>query len=268
MELDLRGINVDSLIQMLKASFTLENWDGILLIADKLYTEIDSLYTANQRERADGRKVRSLNLQRPIVYYFGYSMCLKGIALQKIGRYEEARACIDKYSELGWINEIDAEGMAEVEYYREIAAANRYVIDLNKGNTAILPAYIRFLQDNEEEILPGLIHILESAIKFKYNVDEVLSDFQEKITSMREYYEKERNIRYYVDYIYLEAKYYSINGKQYDAINKLLTSLASSIKLRDDTGFRKSAVLFELLRDQSNSIQLNEYKQLMKQILD
>lgn len=268
LELDLNGINADSLVQMLRASFTLENWDGILQIADRLYSEINQFYSIYQREHADGQKVCNFGLKRSIVYYFGYSMCLKGIALEKLGRYDEARECISKYEDLGWINGMNAEGCAEVEYYREIALANLHVIELNEGNTTALPDYLVFLRHNEEEILPGMIYILESAIKHKYNVDEVLIEFKEQIDSMGEYYITKRNIRYYIDYIYLKAKYYYINGNIYDSINSLLYSLASSVKLKDDTGFRKSAVLFEKLRNQTTSGQLDEYLCLMEQILD
>jgi hypothetical protein len=253
---------------MLKASFTLENWDGILLIADRLYDEIGAMYNANQRERAAGQKITSFNLQRSVVYYFGYSMCLKGIAMQKQGRYSEARATINKYSDLRWIEGMDEAGRAEVEYYRETATANRYVIDLNEGITSILPDYIDFLRNNEQELVPGLVHVLESAIKYNYNVEGILAEFQEKISAMEEYYETQRNVRYYSDYIYLKARYYSINGKTYDALNTLLQSLASSVRLKDDTGFRKSVALFEILRDESTSSQREEYKLVMQQILE
>lgn len=188
MELDLNGINADSLVQMLRASFTLENWDGILQIADRLYSEINQFYSIYQREHADGQKVCNFGLNRSIVYYFGYSMCLKGIALEKLGRYDEARECISKYEDLGWINGMNAEGRAEVEYYCEIALANLHVIELNEGNTTALSDYLVFLRHNKEEILPGMIYILESAIKHKYNVDEVLIEFKEQIDSMGEYY--------------------------------------------------------------------------------
>ncbi|WP_169834456.1 DNA-binding protein [Paenibacillus donghaensis] len=270
MELDLNGINVDSLVQMLKASFTLDNWDGILQIADRLYTEINTFYNVNQQEHARGQKVSRHGLKRSIVYYFGYSMCLKGIALEKLGRYNEARECVAMYEELGWINGMDEERWAEVEYYREIAKANRYIIELREGNISVLPDYLVFLRKNEEEVLPGVLYILDSAIKHGYNVDHVLEEFREQIDSMGEYYETKRNVRYYIDYIYQEARYYSIQGKMEYAIDTLLRSLESSVKLKDDTGFRKSAALFELLRNQNQatSDQLDKYLSLMEQILD
>ncbi|WP_159067686.1 DNA-binding protein, partial [Paenibacillus ihuae] len=240
MELDLNGINVDSLVQMLKASFTLDNWDGILQIADRLYTEINTIHNSNQQELPHGQKVSSPQLKRSIVYYFGYSMCLKGIALEKLGRYNEARDCVRMYEDLSWIHGKDEEGCAEVEYYREIAKANQYIIELREGNISVLPDYLVYLRQNEEEVLPGVLYILDSAIKHGYKVDHVLDEFRDQIAVMSEYYETKRNIRYYIDYIYLTARYYSMKGNMLDAINTLLRSLETSVKLRDDTGFRKS----------------------------
>lgn len=71
-----------------------------------------------------------------------------------------------------------------------------------------------------------------------------------------------------IDYIYMTARYYSLQGKVPDAVNTLLHSLETSVKLKDDTGFRKSAALFEKLRNQSTSDQLDKYLSLMEQILD
>lgn len=266
--LDLDGMNADSLVQMLKASFTLDNWEGMLQIADRLYNEIIHLYSLNGQEGPDCAGGGNYGLKRSIVYYFGYSMCLKGIALERLGRLEEARECIAKYEDLGWINGLDAEGRAEVEYYRETAQANRYIIELHEGNTAVLPDYLAFLRNDGEEVLPGVLYILDSAIRHGYNIDHVLDEFSEQIRAMGEYYETHRNIRYYIDYMYMTARYYSLQGRTPDAVHKLLQALETSVKLKDDTGFRKSVALFEKLRNQTTSDQLDKYLRLMNQILD
>lgn len=109
---------------------------------------------------------------------------------------------------------------------------------------------------------------MKAAVKHRFNVDHVLEEFGEQITSMDEYYETQRNIRYYLDYSYLKARYYSINGSIDDALNTIAQSLATSVKLKDDTGFKKSAALFETLRGQATSQQLDTYLQIMKSILD
>ncbi|MCE3201676.1 DNA-binding protein [Paenibacillus sonchi] len=268
MKLDLDGIQADSLVDMLKASFTLENWDSIILIADKLHEEINNIYQTNQQKRASGRSVNIFQLKRSVVYYFGYSMCLKGIALQKLGKYVEARACIDRYSELGWINGMDARGLDEVEYYRNIAVANRYVVDLSEGNKDVLEYYVSYIRQNNDEILPGIIHILESSILHNFRVDVILEEFMDKIFEEAEYYKQNRNIRYFIDCVYLLSLYYSKNGKISDSINNTLYVLTTSVSLNDNKGFRKAAALYESLRGQATAEQQEQYSKLMNKILE
>lgn len=264
MILDLEGIQADSLIDMLKASFTLENWDSIIVIADKLYDNIENIYYMNQKEH---KKISTFFLKRSIVYYFGFSMCLKGIALQKKGNSIMSRKCIEKYADLSWIKDMDTEGLKEVEYYRKIAVANSYVIDLNEGKRDVLQDYVTFIRENEDELLPGLLHILESAIRYDYTIDSILDEFEEKIDNNVEYYEKYTNIRYLIDYIYLLGKYYSEKGNHENAIKYTLRTLSLSVRLKDDTGFRKSAALYEFLREYTTPVHQHAYKNIMINIL-
>ncbi|GGH34868.1 DNA-binding protein [Paenibacillus segetis] len=268
MNLDLEDIHVDSLTDILKASFSLENWEGMLLVADRLYKAISDLYETKQLERANNNTFTSLNLKNSIVYYFGFSLCSKGIALQKQGRYSESRACIQQYSDLSWINGLDDEGWVEVEYYRNIAIANRYVIDLTEGKTYVLQDYVAFIRNNREELLPGLITILESAITFDYSIDSVVAEFGEIIDSMCEFYKTKAKIRYYVDYKYLLARYYHKQDRNEIAIHTILKSLQTSSNLKDDTGIIKSVALFEFLRNHANNTQHQVYKNIMKNILE
>lgn len=63
---------------------------------------------------------------------------MKGIAYQKLGNLAESRKCIGLYSDLSWIKDMDQEAATEVEYYRNIAIANTFVIDLlgRKGRSS------------------------------------------------------------------------------------------------------------------------------------
>ncbi|MNO33351.1 hypothetical protein D3C76_233610 [compost metagenome] len=266
MKLDLDGLNADSLICMLKASFSLENWDAMIEVADKLITWITLLYETSRNTTSN--TTREQNLKRSIPFYFGFSLCSKGIALQKLGKYPEARMCIVKYSDLGWIKGLDEEGNHEVNYYRSIAEANTYVLDLLEGKTGVLKEYVKFIRNNaEEELLPGLITILESSIKYNYSVDWILTEFEINVNAI-EKQETTESIRYFMDYKFLLAMYHYKQGNMYDAINLTLETLRSSIKLKDDTGFKKAAALFEILRDDANQSQLQVHHNIMKTIIE
>ncbi|CAH1055257.1 DNA-binding protein [Paenibacillus pseudetheri] len=261
MKLDLDGLNADSLTCMLKASFSLENWDAMIEVADMLIEQIAILYeTSNDT-------MREQNLKRSIPFYFGFSLCSKGIALQKLREYPEARMCILKYSDLGWIKGLDEEGNNEVKYYHNIAKANTYVLDLLEGKTGVLKEYVEFIRNSEEELLPGLITILESSIKYNYSVDWILREFEINANDIGARGTQE-SIRYFVDYKFLLAMYHYKQENMCDAINTILETLLLSITLKDDTGFKKAAALFEILRVYANQSQLQVHHNIMKTIIE
>ncbi|OZQ68246.1 hypothetical protein CA600_06835 [Paenibacillus sp. VTT E-133280] len=262
MKLDLDGLNADSLTCMLKASFSLENWDAMIEVADKLITQIAIIYETSSDT------MREQNLKRSVPYYFGFSLCSKGIALQKLGKYSEARMCILEYSKLDWIKGLDEEGHNEVNYYRNIAKANAYVLDLLEGETGILEEYVEFIRNSaEEELLPGLITILESSIKYNYSVDWILREFEINANDIGARGTQE-SIRYFVDYKFLLAMYHYKQKNMCKAINTILETLLLSITLKDDTGFKKAAALFEILRDKANQSQLQVHHNIMKTIIE
>lgn len=80
--------------------------------------------------------------------------------------------------------------------------------------------------------------------------------------------ETKENIRYYVDYIYLLAIYHYKQGNMSNAINISLEILILSGKIKDDSGFKKSAALYEILRDHASQSQQQVHKNIMKTILE
>lgn len=260
--LELDGMNADSLTDMIKVSFSWENWTAILEISDKLF-ELAAI-TYDSAGLHSSRRC----MKRNIAYYFGYSACMKGIAYQKLGNFAEARQCISRYSDLSWIKNLNEDGLAEVEYYRNIAIANTYVIDLLEGKVHILPEYVELIRKcNKEELLAGLITILESAIKYNYPVDWVLDEFKSEAEELGST-EKRENIRYYIDYIYLLAIYLYKREKAVDAINLILDIMTLSGRIDDETGFRKTVAFYEVIRSHASIAQQEKHQEIMQNILE
>ncbi|WP_031463737.1 DNA-binding protein [Paenibacillus polymyxa] len=262
--------DINLLTDMLRAEFSLEDWEAMVHIADKLYTSIRGLYEENQLRLAKGQQqIETKKLKKSIVFYFGYAMVMKGIALQKMGDYTAARDCIEKYTELGWIYGLDKEGQADVAHFRMLARANTYVLDLLEGKMDTLPEYVQFIhQSEEEELLPGIITILEAAIKYDYNVDWALKEFETQLNALDGEYETEANIRYYIDHLNLMSLYHLKNGKYFNALNIALNGLRMSDRLKDDTGYKKLNALFVSFSVHATKEQLNEYNVLNKTILE
>lgn len=255
-------MNADSLIDMIKMSFSWDNWLAIIEISDKLLEVSAITYDSIQLNLSKNP------LKRSIAYYFGYSQCMKGIALQKLGKHTEARKCISQYSDLSWIKGLDEEGLAEVEYYKNIAIANTYVIDLLEGQIDILPDYVEFIRNNvKEELLAGLITLLESSMKHNYSVDLVLDEFKGQVEALSSKV-KRKDVRHYMNYIYLHAMYLYKRNKKTDVINLILDILMLSVKLNDGTGFRKAVAFYEIVRSHATSSQQEKHLEIMQNILE
>lgn len=260
--LELDGVNADSLIDMIKMSFSWGNWLAIIEISDKLLEVSAITYDSIQLN------LSKKPLKRSIAYYFGYSQCLKGIAHQKLGEFPEARKCISQYADLSWIKALDEKGFAEIEYYKNIAIANAYVIDLLEGQVDVLPDYVEFIRNNaKEELLAGLITVLESSIKHNYSVDWVLDEFKGQVEELSSK-EKREDVRYYIDYIYLHAIYLYKRKKYLDSINLILDIMILSVKLNDGTGFRKIVAFYEIIRSHASSSQQEKHLEIMQNILE
>lgn len=150
-----------------------------------------------------------------------------------------------------------------------IANANTYVLNLLEGNMETLPEYVQFIHNaEEEELLPGIITILESALKHNCNVDWALKEFEPNLDALDGEYETEANIRYYIDHLYLMSLYHFTNGNIYNALNISLKGLRMSDKLKDDTGYKKINALFVSFSVHATKEQLNEYNVLNKTILE
>ncbi|WP_438496449.1 DNA-binding protein [Paenibacillus sp. IHBB 3054] len=263
--LELDGMNADSLVDMLKLSFSWENWSAVIEISDKLFEIIAIAYETSQYNTKTPQKYQ---LKRNIVYYFGYSLLMKGVAYQKVGQYSESRKCIDQYSKLSWIKNLDEEGKEEVEFYKNMAKANGYVIELLEGNEEVLQEYVVFLQSiGKEELLNGMLTVLESAIRYNYSVDWVIDLFKDQIGEIGSK-EKREDVRSYIDYKYLHATYLYKRKNIADSINLILDILILSGKLEDGTGFRKSVAFYELLRSEASDSQHEMHQEIMKNILE
>ncbi|NQX47583.1 DNA-binding protein [Paenibacillus tritici] len=260
--LELDGMNEDSLTDMLKVSFSWENWTAILEISDKLF----ELAVLTYGSRQQGAK--KPYLKKNIAYYLGYSLCMKGIAYQKLGNLAESRKCIGLYSDMSWVKNLDHEAYAEVEYYKNIAIANTFVIDLLEGKVEVLADYVEFIRTGDkEELLACLITVLESAIKYNFSIDWVLDEFHDQLKELS-CREKQEDIRYYIDYMHLSAIYLYKREKIHDAINLTLYILVISSKLYDGTGFRKIVSFYEHIRSHASAEQQESYQNIMKNILE
>ncbi|WP_090737758.1 DNA-binding protein [Paenibacillus sp. Mc5Re-14] len=252
---------LDKACELFRISYTCNDWDEANKVADYLHSLAESLYHTQLRNAADG-KYETLNAKHPLVFYYAYSYLAKSIYYQNMGQYEEARDYIMKYSEMGWFMGLDQSGHEEVERFRFLAKANLYTIDLLSGKKELLPEYVQFLHDNDEELLPGLVGIAEAANLNNWDIDDLLNEFADDI-KIFEGYEDRANRVYYLKLVN-QLAIYQLKKKQYIvALNYILVSLQFSIGVEANTDFRTLVALFETYRDLATLSQQEQYQTIL-----
>ncbi|MGM1023206.1 MAG: DNA-binding protein [Bacillota bacterium] len=256
---------MDKNVELLQLKFTEHAWDEILLLSDYLHDTAEAIYQ-QQQDAHYLNEPFELNLERSLVFYYGFSYLTKATALQKLGYFDKAKEYILKYSELGWFAGMDKTALEEVEQFRFYAKANLYTNELLEGNTALLPEYVQFLKENDEEVVPGLVTIMETATLHKLNVDEVLDEFSEEIDDFSSF-EDPKNKAHYFRFLY-HLTIYHIHHKRYeDAAHQVLKFLTCTTTINIDRDFKQFVALFEILRKHASATQVEQYHKIFEEMI-
>lgn len=252
----LTQIKIDTLVNMIKMSYTFEDWNEVISLSEGLL-ELAQL-TKNREKQFPCLD----SMEKPPLYYFGYSYLIKGLALQKLRAYSESRECINRYADLSWVEDSSEENPYYIDRFKDFAKANSLTIDVLSGNKERLPEYLDVLTDNSDEIIPGLITIIESALTHNYNVDAEI----EKLTPYISKYKHQNSpvrISYYLTVHYLLALYHYKNQRYTAAIDYALHNLTISDKLNHDKFFKKTVALFEFLKTHATNVQTAKYSHIL-----
>lgn len=234
----LKSLNPEIIMEMIEMAYRFEEWDKMLDAAGILYSYAQCVYEERQYYKAKKLPVPILDTVRPLVYYFGFSHLMRGIAYQKQEKYGEARETIYRYAELGWMEDLGLEGQAIAEEFRGLARANLYMVEILSGRIEFLEGYTRFLQDNPEELLPGLGVILQAAVQYGLDVDDLLYRFAEQSAGFGEYEDADNIVQYYC-YCYHLALYCKRRGRAPEALDWTLQSLRLAHQSRHDGNFKR-----------------------------
>lgn len=170
----LRAFNPDILVEMLEAAHLFEQWSKLIYTADVLYNYAQLIYEEQQYCKAMGLTIPEIETKRPLVYYFGFSQQMRGVAYRQLGDYEQAKVSIYRYAELGWLEGLGRDGLEIVREFRVLAKVNLYAVEILSGKLGLLKDYVRVLQNYPKGMLDGLVVIMQTALCYELNVDEQL----------------------------------------------------------------------------------------------
>lgn len=257
-------MQLDGLLKLAKVCFALHRWKDVEKFADELRALAHGIYREELR-RSKGKRVEAFQAERPLVVYYGHGYLMKASALTKRGEYEQAKKYTAGYADLGWFELLDDEGRSAVDSFRLFAVANGFTLEILMGNTSVLPAYIAFLTEHPGEILSGMVIILESANRFGFSADAVLSRFSREMLRFEQFQDPINVDRVYR--LYYQIAMYYISRKQYSkGIDYIIQSLRLTLRLNSGKDFINCVTLFELNRDASSDTQQTAYRELLREV--
>ncbi|WP_051541285.1 hypothetical protein [Caldalkalibacillus mannanilyticus] len=231
---------LDALLQLANVCYSISKCEHIVNYADELQELATIVYNNQLHHKKKGKAIQPLRTERHLIVYYGQGYLMKGLALSKQEQYEEAIQYVQKYIDLSWFEILDNLGKQEVEKFRYWGEANLYAFHLLMGKFEILQKYVEFLKKYPNEVLPGLLNIVEAANKHDFNIDGVLNIFSDDIKQF-EKNEKVINISSHNQFRNQLAIYLFRRGKLTEGINETIRCLYISEKLKEYKSFKKCA---------------------------
>lgn len=256
---------LDAIKDLANTYASLRYRDKVFDLADELdqKTKILQSYTKKKIDKRDRLTAY------PLFVYRAYSNLLKSSACEKQGRYEEALLYTEVYAKLAKVSEPDEEDQIFIDKFAGWAEANTYLYKLMMGDLSVLPVYVEFIEQNEDEVLPAMINILEAANKFEQNVDDIIKKFSDRINSeincLKGYTEQMKN-EVYARFL-LERSLYHLNRLEYrEGLKQLMHSLAESVRLNNQTDIIHCISLYEKYKNMGNIEIEHQYKIIMMEV--
>lgn len=214
------GSELDSTVTLLRMAYGLNNWSEIIVLGKTLYDESIRIYNLNMI--VGKGDFGELHTDRVLVYYMGYALLMRGIAYQKLLEFDKARECIKGYGDFKWLRITDAETIDEIKYYTEISKVNLMVLDLLEGKTEVLDEYLAFILQSKDDLISGLLTLLEANRLSGLPIKKLESLFEENIQVIDWKNISDVDASYYLQYSYELAMYYGRNGRNAQAERVLL----------------------------------------------
>ncbi|WP_019912497.1 helix-turn-helix domain-containing protein [Paenibacillus sp. HW567] len=248
---------------------SLGRWNKVDAIAEELGRKAAIQY--QNKYHKISRRAAHKEPARPLCFYILYSHLLRSAVCDERGDYKQALHYVSLYAEAGWVKEDTEEARQIKDQFKEWAEANTYLYRLMSGQTEVLADYVGFIASRENEIVPGLIKIMQAANRFHFSVDDIIERFQpflgfkEQRTLMGKL-----NIQVSTDkyktLLFELAVYYLDTQRYKDGIAYLFQSLECSVKINSDRSIIQCVGLFEQYRHLSSVEEQEQYKLLIGEV--
>lgn len=268
------GFRLDGLLKLANIYYNQHIWEKVELYADELRELATEVYENKISLHEDQDREKGLETERHLVVYFGQGYVLKGNALANVKKYDEALTYISGYQNLYWFNGLDEIGQKEVLKLSHFSEANFLAVNLLKGNQSYLTRYTEFLRSNPNELLPGLMVIMDAANQHHFLVDHILDEFMIPIEKMKDelqyqngYYQSTSSIERYED-LYRKLSVYFLKYQRYnEGIENLLKGVSISLRVNNKSNLLAYLAMGEVFRNYATNSQINRFEFIMREVL-
>ncbi|MDR6720081.1 helix-turn-helix transcriptional regulator [Paenibacillus sp. 2003] len=216
-------------------------------------------------------KKRVSKSQYPFFVYKAYANLLFSNYCDYAKNYKEALKYTDIYEKI-IENEAKVADYEVLHKFREWAKFNKCLYKVMMGRKEVIPEYITYIEHSEEEILPAMVKILQSANRYQYDIDDVLMRFKARIDA--KFNDVRSQGRYTVQswyyrrvVLFYELAYYYFNKKRFElGATSLLISLEISIFVKDDVLISKCVNLYGQFKEHLTNQDHDNYKILIDNI--
>lgn len=254
---------LDALLQLARTCFTLQRWKETEQYADELRVLATATYEDELRKLRTNKVSEPLNTERHLVVYYAMGHLFKGVALEMQGLYEQAKPYVQVYADLGWFELLDEVGRQEVEKFKVGARANFYALEVLTGNTTIITEYADYLSRlPNNELLAGLVSIMQTANTYNVCVDELLQRFCDRIDQFNIFTDAINVDRHY-QFRYQKAIYEFRKQRMENGIDETLESLSLLHLMNRHYHFIRCISLFEKYRAYASEQHIKKYQTIV-----
>jgi transcriptional regulator with XRE-family HTH domain len=257
---------LDALKELANLYSSLRVWEKLYFFATEMGRKATIQYKAAMKKRRPQQEKRRTFY--PLFLYIQYSYLLQGDVLVEKGEYEEALSLVDLYEDSSWVKETSEEIESIKQKFQSWAKANRYMYKVMMGDGSVLPEYIAYLKENEDEVLTAMVKIIKSANQYGLDVDHVLKEFETGLTTISEnkQYTTRMTEDLYMNFFWEIANYYLLKQKYKIGLDYLLNCLATTVKTNNASVIVRCVNAFEKFRYNAANDDVTRYQNLIKEV--
>ncbi|CAM4213579.1 helix-turn-helix domain-containing protein [Paenibacillus typhae] len=257
---------LDALKHLADVFASLHRWEKVDELAELLGQKASLQYKHLKQESRQKQPVR------PLIYYILYAYLSKAGVCDERGDYQKALYYTSLYSDVSWMKPpLSQEEQRVVDQFQEWAHANTYLYRLMSGEVEVLPEYISYIENKENEIPSALYKIIQAANRYDFDIDEILERFRNhrayreqksRLGKFTQQLTGDRHTRFMTEL----ALYYLRHNSFAAGFHYLLEGLESSVIIKSDSNIVRCVGIFEKYRPSALPEHIQRYTNSMSEV--